>query len=419
MLTVAFLLAGLAFLLVNAGMCLYLEWRDRTQEPVLTRSLLRPWKKRVRPPPAPINMTAILQLPRAYHTAPAVLGTSADEGETDDAEEEEEGEAGDYEHRAPPPQSMRLWVPTDFRPAADHPLTAVAAAFESSADELRMVTDVPMDAEIVTAFSDVDGGGEPIGAATLIGPHYAHEERLLRLPPGFELPTFRNCSAALRANATFWITTFYSKRYVPEAHRLVVLSNALDLCCVPSRVPDEIEGAHEGDAHYRHRLIALKPLFMLHTLRHSPLAVVYMDADLELNGFPHLFMPGSWDAPRDIAVFNWQANITMWGGRRLKAASGVLFLNKSAPAEALLRAWAEIMAHPNNSRAPDDQALDLLVNDGGWLTRAAWGWLPEAYLRMPRFRGRVDAVIDHRLWPGSHGNSQHTPVLPSVVRWFA
>ena len=105
-------------------------------------------------------------------------------------------------------------------------------------------------------------------------------------------------------------------------------------------------------------------------------------------------------------------------GSRLKAASGVLFLNKTAPAEALLRAWSEAMAFPNNSLAPDDQTLDLLVNDGGWLDRVAWGWLPEAYLRMPRFRARVDAVIDHKLWPGG-GNSARKPLLPPVVTWFA
>ena len=50
--------------------------------------------------------------------------------------------------------------------------------------------------------------------------------------------------------------------------------------------------------------------------------------------------------------------------------------------------------------------------------RVAWGWLPKAYLRMPRFRSQVDAVIDHRLWPGEHGSSNHKPLLPPVVKWF-
>ena len=70
------------------------------------------------------------------------------------------------------------------------------------------------------------------------------------------------------------------------------------------------------------------------------------------------------------------------------------------------------MAHPNNSKAPDDQALDLLVNDDGWIDRAAFGWLPQSYLRMPRFV-HAEPVIEHAGWPGSMGkNSPYQPVLP-------
>ena len=94
---------------------------------------------------------------------------------------------------------------------------------------------------------------------------------------------------------------------------------------------------------------------------------------------------------------------------------GVCFFNRTAPAEALLRAWAEVMAHPNNSRAPDDQTLDLLVNSDGWIDRAQFGWLPESYLRMPRFV-HADPVIEHEGWPGSGGaNSPHKPFLPRKV----
>ena len=50
-------------------------------------------------------------------------------------------------------------------------------------------------------------------------------------------------------------------------------------------------------------------------------------------------------------------------GRRLKMASGVAWFNKSEAAEELLTAWAEVMAHEDNARAPDDQAMDLLVNE--------------------------------------------------------
>eukprot|EP00966_Prymnesium_polylepis_P199328 4618719-Prymnesium_polylepis.1 len=381
-LQVAFLLSGVAFLLINAGLLVYLDWRDRTQEPVLTRSLLRPWRKlRERhdgappPPPvqaAPLNASAAALLPsRLPQSHPLVPST--EEGEDEDEDEEDEGD--EDAPSAPPVAQLR--ASTGSRLGGAHPLVALAAAMEESAGE-------PTDAELLTAYTEVDGGGAPITGAMLIGPHYEHDERLLRLPRGLALPTVRNCSAKLRQNATFWVAAFYTGRFEKEAARLRTLGAGLGFCCVPSLVPaDSVDGVRESELHFRYRLVALKPLFMLHTLRHSPLPVVYMDVDLEPRSFPHLFAPGAWGTARDVAVFNWQSNISWFGGHRLKAASGVLFLNKTAPAEALLRAWAEVMAHPNNSHSPDDQALDLLANDGGWMQRVAWGWLPEAYLRMP------------------------------------
>lgn len=66
-------------------------------------------------------------------------------------------------------------------------------------------------------------------------------------------------------------------------------------------------------------------------------------------------------------------------GRQLLCSSAVAYFNKSAAAEALLTAWAEAMAY--NANAADDRTLDLLVNDDGWIDRAAFGWLPASYLR--------------------------------------
>ena len=36
------------------------------------------------------------------------------------------------------------------------------------------------------------------------------------------------------------------------------------------------------------------------------------------------------------------------------------------------------MSYTANYAAPDDQVLDLLVNDDGWIDRVEFGWLPEA-----------------------------------------
>jgi hypothetical protein len=64
-----------------------------------------------------------------------------------------------------------------------------------------------------------------------------------------------------------------------------------------------------------------------------------------------------------LMLWNWQANVSHFNGRRLKTASGVMWYNKSEAAETLLTAWSQAMAYDANAAAPDDQTLDLLVND--------------------------------------------------------
>jgi len=62
--------------------------------------------------------------------------------------------------------------------------------------------------------------------------------------------------------------------------------------------------------------------------------------------------------------------------------------------------------------------LDKLLNEGGWLARASFGWLPSAYLRlMPAFYRGVTAVIDHdRSTPaGVQGHSTVKPQLPPTA----
>ena len=143
--------------------------------------------------------------------------------------------------------------------------------------------------------------------------------------------------------------------------------------------------------------------------RHSP---------LHLLSPSHCGVPaacgGRWEglAPRDALLWNWQGNVSHFGGRRLKMASGVAWFNKTDEAEALLTAWAEAMAYEPNHAAPDDQALDLLVNDDGWIDRVRFGWLPAAYLRMaPRF-SHLAPVIDHDRGAPVSGAGRNSPIKP-------
>ena len=54
------------------------------------------------------------------------------------------------------------------------------------------------------------------------------------------------------------------------------------------------------------------------------------------------------------------------------------------------------MAYPPNSAAPDDQAMDEIVNGAGWIDRVTWGWLPAKYLRMAhRHASAMPTKIGH------------------------
>ena len=93
------------------------------------------------------------------------------------------------------------------------------------------------------------------------------------------------------------------------------------------------------------------------------------------------------------------------------------FFNQTYKAKKVLIAWAEAMAYSPNKRAPDDQVLDLLLVDGGWIKRASFGWLPAAYLRtVPAYYRGVDPVIDHDHGnpPGLLNHSEAKPQLPPV-----
>ena len=272
-------------------------------------------------------------------------------------------------------------------------------------------------------------------------PRYEHDAALMVLSPRIAIPRREDCAYALPRPAAFLGISMYTDAYAYKAEYLRASCVAVGVCCALSHVPNDAFGedaaaaaqqqsaANDGKLpnFFRHRLIASKPLFILSALRASALPVAWMDVDLEFHQFPELFQPAApatWGTPRDVLLWNWQANVSMFKGKRLKMASGVAFFNKTKPAEALLTAWSEAMAFAPNSAAPDDQAMDELVNGDGWIARVAWGWLPAKYLRMlQRHRDIMptpaDCVLNHDRdqFPG-RGNSNTKPVLPPRARAF-
>lgn len=133
--------------------------------------------------------------------------------------------------------------------------------------------------------------------------------------------------------------------------------------------------------------------------------------------YPTLFTPQGWAeyaAPRDVLLWNFQANASLFDGRVLKMASGVAWFNKTDDAEALLLAWAEAMAYEPNVAAPDDQTLDVLVNRDGWIDRANYGWLPASYLRMMPHHEGIAPVLDHDRGAPVSRKGRNSPVEPTL-----
>lgn len=249
-------------------------------------------------------------------------------------------------------------------------------------------------------------------------PHYVHNAAYMTLPKGVRVPLLEECAPNLVEGAAFWAASMFTSGYAPKAKRLVASCEAWGICCGASLVPDGalLDDEREGSFRLRHRLIATKPLFILSTLLLSPLPLAWLDVDLEFHAFPTLFTRSGWldhqSPPRDVLLWNWQANVSAFNGRRLKMASGVAWFNKTEPAQLLLTAWAEAMAFEPNQNAPDDQTMDLLVNDDGWIDRCAFGWLPESYLRMmPRHRD-ISPVIDHDRGAPVSGKGRNSPIEP-------
>jgi hypothetical protein len=257
-------------------------------------------------------------------------------------------------------------------------------------------------------------------------PHYVHENMagqlaFTRKVTGGSVLMSPFCKSKLNQ---FVGVSMHSPKYEPKARRLINSCERVGVCCKTTTLPPDAFGpdAPEGSEEFRFRTIALKPAFILSQLKATQLPVVFMDVDLEMHKFPELFMPGSWpDGDRDVALFNYWGNETNITNRYTpNTGSGVAFFNQTFKAKKVLVAWAEAMAYKPNHKAPDDQVLDKLLVEGGWLKRASFGWLPAAYLRtVPSYYRGVDPIIDHDHGnpPGLLKHSEAKPTLPPISDW--
>jgi len=256
-------------------------------------------------------------------------------------------------------------------------------------------------------------------------PHYATKEgsNVKDWVEHFHQPKQILMSTYCKSNQIEFVgVSLFSPAYEVKALRMLESCNKLGVCCKATEMPGDYLGpsAPEGSDEFRYRTIALKPVFLLDQLEKTKEPVVFLDVDLEFHKFPDLFLPGTWpEGPRDVALFNFWANETNITIRHTpNVGSAVAFFNQTYRSKKLLAAWAEAMQFSTNAKAPDDQVLDKLLKEGGWIKRCSLGWLPASYLRlMPAFYRGVDPVIDHDRGtkPGVAGHSSVKPLLPPVM----
>ena len=216
--------------------------------------------------------------------------------------------------------------------------------------------------------------------------------------------------------------TLFSPKYLDKTKLLIKSCERVGICCKGTVLPSDAFGnnAPEGSEAFRFEAISMKPSFILSQLEDTAKPVVFLDSDLEFHIFPDLFAPGNWPYGRtyDVALFNFWGNETALNTKNIpQIGSAVAFFNQTDRSKAVLNVWAEAMAWDGNARAPDDQVLGLLLHQGGWLSRASFGWLPSSYLHMmPSFYRGVVPVIehDHGSAPGLIKHSEAKPQYPPI-----
>jgi hypothetical protein len=282
-------------------------------------------------------------------------------------------------------------------------------------------------------------------------PHYMHDPNKLTMEArGIDLSKEEvlMSSTCKKADANFIVISLWSPKFKSKAERQLRSCERNGVCCKSTHIPPDIFGANikEGSDAFRFEIIASKPAFILSELEATRSPVVFADTDMEFHEYPKLFdsrlvgKEGGWPCcslpdsngqctsagvpmegvgSRDLGVFNYWGNETdQFHGKSPSLGSGVMFINTTQRAVDVMIAWAEAMANDANAEAPDDQVLNKLLNEGAWLPRASFGYLPASYMRtMPWFYRGVSPVIDHDHGssPGVAGHSEATPTLPQQL----
>lgn len=147
-----------------------------------------------------------------------------------------------------------------------------------------------------------------------------------------------------------------------------------------------------------------KPLFVRECLLRFQQPVCWIDADSEIMEYPSLLFENENNI--NLQIYNWLSdndnhvtrkktdiiskftnfiggNKKLTSQTKLLCSSGTFAFNYSKQSVEFLDRWIELMRY--NPSIPDDQVLDKIFNEEGWINKSTHRWLPKSYNRMIRF----------------------------------
>ena len=171
----------------------------------------------------------------------------------------------------------------------------------------------------------------------------------------------------------------------------------------------------KNTGNYKHN-ISFKPEFVKNCLLNFKQSVCWLDVDTEVIKYPVLLMDKNSD-DINLQIYNWYADsdnhITRKNkdviskvanifikdnnnyNKKLLSSSGVFSFNYSKESIELLDNWIQEMK--KNPNQVDDQVLDKVFNEGGYINKLIYRWLPKEYNRMVWYPDWLDVspVINH------------------------
>lgn len=194
--------------------------------------------------------------------------------------------------------------------------------------------------------------------------------------------------------------------------RFAELAAKLRASCERFNIPHSIEQLPSDNDWIKN--LMRKPAFMLRKLEELKKPIVWLDADCEVMQYPTMLDENDYD----LQIFNWmpvkKPEEHAADPQRLVAASGVVYLNYTTPAQRLLYQW--IAACKSTKQKADDQILDVVYREK-CKGQIKCRWLPPPYNRMDSYFPEVEPVINHIFKSGAFffNEGDLPPVVPGTL----